>query len=127
MRSSKIYLIIILLTFIAGFFFYQYVFSIYEVTYNIHPDRLYADNKSSLIIEAVPLNSFGWRAPLRNSPSEFTIIEGTELIEVVFVDRVKGIIKIKAKEQPGKVSITIKPEFSLFPSTIEIIIEANFA
>ena len=126
MRNGKIYLILILLSLIGVFFFYQFVFSIYEVSYNISPDRLYADNKSSLIIEAVPLNSFGWRAPLRNSPSEFTVTEGAELIEVVLVDRVKGIIKIKAKQQPGKVSITIKPKFSLLPSTIEIIIEANF-
>jgi len=127
MRSGKIYFIIILLMFIAGFFFYQYVFSIYEVTYKIVPERLYADNKSNLIIEAVPLNSFGLRAPFRNSPSEFTISEGAELVEIVFIDKDKGIMKIKAKNNPGKVSITIKPKFSLFPSTIEIIIEANFA
>jgi len=127
MRSGKIYLIILLLTCIAGFFLYEYIFNIYEVTYNIQPERLYADNKSSLIIEAVPLNSFGWRAPFRNSPSEFTIIEGADLIEIVFVDSVKGIIKIKAKDKSGKVSITIKPKFSMFPSTIEIIIEADYA
>jgi hypothetical protein len=126
MRRGKIYLIILLLIFIAGFFSYQYIFSIYEVTYNIKPDRLFADNKSNIIIETVPLNSFGWRAPLRNSPSEFAIIEGAELVEIVYVDKVKGIIKIKAKEKPGKVSITIKPKFSLFPSTIEIIIEPDF-
>ncbi len=126
MRSSKIYLIILLLIVIAGFFVYQNIFSIYEVIYNIHPARLYADNKSDLVIEAIPLNSFGWRAPLRNSPADFTIVEGAELVEIVFIDRLKGIIKIKAKEKPGKVLITIKPKFSLLPSTIEISIEANF-
>jgi hypothetical protein len=127
MRSGKIYLILILLTLIAALFTYHYIFSIYEVTYKIYPARLYADNKSDLIIESVPLNSFGWRAPLRNSPSEFTIIEGADLVEIVFIDRIKGIIKIKAKERAGKVLITIKPKFSMFPSTIEIFIEANFA
>jgi len=126
MRSGNIFLIIALLILISGFLLYQYVFSIYEVTFNLRPNRLFADNKSNLVIEAIPLNSFGWRAPFRNSPSEFTIIEGADLIEVVFIDAVKGTIKIKAKDKPGKVAITIKPKFSLFPSTIEIIIEPNF-
>ena len=127
MRSGKIYFIILLLVLIAGFFSYQYIFNIYEVTYRIRPERLFADNKSELIIDIVPLNSFGWRAPFRNSPFEFTITEGVELVEIVFIDKVKGIIKIKAKENPGKISITIKPKYSLFPSTIEIIIEPNIA
>jgi hypothetical protein len=127
MRSGKIYLIIILLTFIAGFFCYQYIFSVYEVTYKILPDRLYADNNSDLTIEAVPLNSFGIRAPFRNSPCEFKITEGAELVDIIFIDKVAGKIKIKAKEKPGKVSVMIKPVFSLFPSTIEIIIEPNAA
>jgi hypothetical protein len=127
MRSNKIYFVIILLVLIAGLFSYQYIFNIYEVTYRIRPERLFADNKSEIIIEVVPVNSLGWQAPLRNSPAEFTITEGAELVEIVFIDKVKGIIKIKAKENPGKVSITIKPKYSLFPSTIEIIIDRNIA
>lgn len=95
------------------------------MTYKVEPAKLYADNSSSLVIETVPLNSLGWKAPLRNSPAVFTITEGRDLIDIIFIDKIKGIIKIRAKDKPGTISITIKPVFSLFPSTIEIIIEPN--
>ena len=73
MRRSEIYLILILIVSIAGFSTYHYIFSIYEITYKITPDKLYADNNSTLIIEAVPINSLGWKAPLRKTYSEFRI------------------------------------------------------
>ena len=125
MRSLKIYIIIFLLFIIAVLFSWQYIFSIYEVIYNVEPKKLFADNSSTLIIEIVPLNSFGWKAPLRNSTAVFTITEGRDLIDIIFIDNAKGKIKIRAKNKSGKVSVTIKPEFSLLPSTIEIIIEPN--
>ena len=116
-----------MLILIAGFFSYGYLFNIYEVSFRINPERLYADNRSISTIEAVPINSLGIRAPFRKSPIEFTITEGAELIKINFIDKVKGIIQIRAKDKPGKVSITIKPKYSIFPSTIEIIIEPNLA
>jgi hypothetical protein len=125
MGRSEIYLILILIVFVAGFSSYHYIFSIYEVTYKITPDKLYADNNSTLIIEVVPINSFGWKAPFRKTFSEFTINEGKDLVEVIFQDNSNGILRIRAKEKPGKVSITIKSNYSLLPSTIEIIIEPN--
>ena len=125
MRRKEIYLILVLLVFIAGFFSYHYIFSIYEVTFKVTPDKLYADNNSTLIIEAVPVNSFGWQAPFRNAYSEFTFNEGKDLIEIIFQDNSKGILKLRAKEKSGKVSITIKSKYSLLPSTIEIVIEPN--
>jgi hypothetical protein len=123
MRRREIYLIIILFIFIAVLSFYHYIFSIYEVTYKITPDKLYADNTSTLVIEAVPINSFGWKAPFRKPHTEFTINEGKDLIEVVFRDNDNGILKLRAKEKSGRVYVTIKTKYSLFPSTIEIIIE----
>jgi hypothetical protein len=86
---------------------------------------LYADNTSSLIIEVLPINSLGWRAPFRKTYAEFTINEGKELIEIVFLDSSHGILKLKAKEKSGKVSVRCKSKYSLLPSTIEIIIEPN--
>jgi hypothetical protein len=125
MGRSEIYLILILIVFIVGFSSYHYIFSIYEITYKVTPDKLYADNNSTLIIEVVPINSFGWKAPFRKTFSEFTINEGKDLVEVIFQDNSNGILRIRAKEKPGKVSITIKSNYSLLPSTIEIIIEPN--
>ena len=125
MRGIEIYLIFALLLLIVGFSSYYYIFSIYEVTYKITPDKLYADNTSILIIEVVPINSLGWRAPFRKPDTEFTFNEGKELIEVVFLDNPNGILKLRAKEKSGKVSVTIKSKYSLLPSTIGIIIEPS--
>jgi hypothetical protein len=125
MRRSEIYLIFVLIVFIAGFSAYHYIFSIYEVTYKVTPDKLYADNNSTLIIEAVPVNALGWKAPFRKSYSEFTISEGKDLVEIIFSNNNSGILKLRAKEKSGKVSVTIKTKYSLLPSTIEIVIEPN--
>jgi hypothetical protein len=125
MRRSEIYLILVLIVFIAGFSSYHYIFSIYEVTYKITPDKLYADNNSTLIIEAVPINSLGWKAPFRKTYSEFTFNEGKDLVEIIFQDNNNGILKLRAKEKSGKVSMTIKTKYSLLPSTLEIVIEPN--
>ena len=125
MRRREIYLIFTIIIFIAGFSSYLYIFSIYEVTYKLTPDKLYADNSSTLVIEAVPINSFGWKAPFRKSPVKFTINEGRDLVVVVYLDDDNGILKLRAKDKSGKVSVTIKARYSLLPSTIEIIIEPN--
>ena len=125
MRRANIYLILIIVILIAAFAAFHYIFSIYEVIYKITPDKLYADNSSTIVIEAVPLNSLGWKAPFRKSFSDFTINEGFELIEILSINKENGVIKLKAKDKAGKVSITIKSKYSLLPSTIEIIIEPN--
>src|ERR1035441_5518272 len=91
MERSEIYLILILIVFIAIFSSYHYIFNIYEVTFKVTPDKLYADNNSTIIIEAVPINSLGWRTPYRKTYSEFTFNEGKDLIEVIFQDNSKGI------------------------------------
>jgi hypothetical protein len=125
MRRLDIYLIFLIILFIIGFSVYHYIFSIYEVIYKITPDKLYADNSSTIVIEAIPLNSFGWKAPFRKSPSAFTLNEGKDLIDILSLDNHSGVLKLKAKDKSGKVSITIKSIYSLLPSTIEIIIEPN--
>ena len=66
MRTNQIYLIIVLSVFIAVVSIYHYVFSIYEVTYKITPEKLYADNKSTMVIEVMPVNALGWKAPFRS-------------------------------------------------------------
>jgi hypothetical protein len=125
MGGSKIILLIVILILIAAFSAYQYIFSIYEVTFKITPDKLYADNSSTIVIEVLPINALGWKAPFRKPQSEFIISEGQDLITVIYRDNENGILKLKAKGKSGKVSITIKSEYSLFPSTVDIIIEPN--
>ena len=125
MRRFEIYIIFIIILFIIGFSVYHYIFSIYEVIYKITPEKLYADNSSTIVIEAVPINSFGWRAPFRKPHAEFKFNEGEDLIDILSLNNNNGVLKLKAKDRSGKVSITIKSIYSLLPSTIEIIIESN--
>jgi hypothetical protein len=127
MRRINIFLIFILLIIIAGFAAFHYLFSIYEVIYKITPQKLYADNSSTVVIDVVPLNSLGWKAPFRKAYSDFILVEGKELVDVILIDNVNGKLILKAKEKPGKVTITIKSKYSLLPSTLEIIIEPNVA
>jgi hypothetical protein len=125
MRRFNIYLILIIVILIAAFAAFHYIFSIYEVIYKITPDKLYADNSSTIVIEAIPVNSLGWKAPFRKSYSSFTIIEGNDLVQIISLNNEQGILKLKARDKAGKVSVTIISKYSLLPSTIEIIIEPN--
>lgn len=125
MKDTKIYIILSILLLIAALFIYQYVFGIYEVIYSVDHKKLFADNQSTTTIKVVPVNSFGWKAPFRTSSANFQITEGSELVEIIQLDKENGLISIKAKDKPGKVIIRIKSEHSLLPSEIEIIIEPN--
>lgn len=127
MEKKKIYLIVLISAVILFLFGKMYLFNIYEVDYDIHPKGLYADNQSTLEIRTIPLNAFGWKAPLRSADAEFEIREGAELIEVIKIDKENGYIKIKAKDKIGKVSIYVKSKFSLLPTVFDINIEPNAA
>ena len=127
MRRKNIYLLLFLVSVIAAFFLYMYVFNIYEVEVSVNPRELFADGKSTLKIEAVPLNSFGKRAPFRNVSAEFNFTEGSDLVSVITRDEKNGVIVLKAKFTPGKVEVMVKPEKSLLPSLVEIQINPNYA
>ncbi len=57
---------------------------------------------------------------MRTSSAQFDIIEGNDLIEIVYLNQAKGILKIRSKGKVGVVGIKIKSEHSLFPDYIEI-------
>ena len=127
MEKKKIYLIVLIAAVILFLFGKMYVFNIYEVEYDVNPKGLYADNQSTLTIKTIPLNGFGWKAPLRSAPAEFEVREGAELIDIIKTDNENGIITIRAKDKPGKVSIYVKSKFSLLPTVFDIMIEPNAA
>jgi len=106
---------------------HQYIFSIYEVEYTISSRILYLNSDSKIVIEAIPVNSFGFRAPFRNSYTKFTVVEGKELIEIVENNNEKGKLIIESKNIPGKVVIRVKSKFSLLPTEFEIKIIPNIA
>lgn len=125
MRRFQIYFIILLLFAISALLSFQYLFSIYEVDIRVTPPELYADSKSECIIEAVPLNSLGMKAPFRNSSAVIAIREGKDLVEIIEINEQKGFVRIRAGHKPGTVVILIKPEKSLLPSSVEVKINPN--
>lgn len=124
-KNIYIYLIIFLILILAVFIAYQYIFSIYEVVIENEPEELFADNTSTMVIKAIPINALGRKAPFRKSSADFDIREGRDLIEIIQLNEGDGILKIKAKNIQGKVIIFVKAEYALLPTSIEITIYPN--
>lgn len=121
------YIIIIVILLIAAYFLKQYVFNIYEVSFTLSPKALYADGESTIRIEAVPVNAFGFRAPMRKVAVVFDIMEGKNLVEVVNSDLPDGILVLKARMGSGKVIVRARSEFQLLPAIIEIPVLSSMA
>ncbi|HSP88950.1 MAG TPA: hypothetical protein VLN45_12515 [Ignavibacteriaceae bacterium] len=124
-KGSLVIYISIVLIIIIGFFFYQYLVKIYETTVIVEPKELFADNQSTVTINVIPLNAFGWKALFRNSPAEFEITEGKSLVEIIEQNKEEGKLILKAKSETGKVVVTIKSKYSFLPMIAEIIIHPN--
>ncbi len=127
MSKSQIYFIIISFIIILGLLSYHYLINIYEVTYSIIPKNLFADYKSTVTIETIPLNSLGFRAPFRHSRTNFRIIQGRQLVDIIREDPLKGICVLRAKGQTGKVVVSVKSVNSLLPSELIIFIYPDYA
>lgn len=124
MKTELILIIVVLIAFVllAG---YHYIFHIYEIDYRLSSRTLYADYNSIVKIEALAVNSLGFKAPFRNPKITFEISEGKELIEIVENDPGKGILMIRAKGERGLVVIKAKSVYSMFPTLFEIEIVPN--
>lgn len=124
MKTELILIIVVLIAFVllAG---YHYIFHIYEIDYRLSSRTLYADYNSIVKIEALAVNSLGFKAPFRNPKITFEISEGKELIEIVENDPGKGILMIRAKGERGLVVIKAKSVYSMFPTLFEIEILPN--
>ncbi len=109
------------------FTLHYFVFNIYETSFTFSSRILYADYNSAIKIEAVPINSLGFRIPLKNSPTKFEIIEGNNLVEILLNDSSKGFLEIRAKGETGKLTIRAKPKYSLLPSLFEVEILPSLA
>jgi len=127
MSKVEIYFTAVVVFSLFALLTHQYIFSIYEVEYKISSRILYLYSDSKIEIEAVPVNSFGFRAPFRNSYTKFSIIEGKDLIEIAENNYKKGKLIIKSKNEPGTVVIRVKSKFSLLPTEFEIKIIPNLA
>jgi len=117
-------LIIILIIALAA---YSYIFKIYETKVESSARNLFADNNSTVIITAVPIDALGMKAPFRKVSSKFEIREGNVLVDIISEDNYSGKLILRAKNKIGKVIIYVKPELSLLPTLIEINIYPNLA
>lgn len=127
MANYKIVIIFLIVILIAALFLYYYVFNIYEVTISVTPGKLFADGESTVRIETVAINAFGWKAPFRKAPAEFSITEGGDLVNILAEQPAKGVLILQAKKQTGTVAVLVKSKFSLLPTRVEINIYSNFA
>lgn len=110
---------VLILLLIAGYYF---LYIIYEIKVEISPQHLYTDSNSTLEIRVIPINAIGSRALFRSTQSDFEIIEGASLVEIIFSDKELSFFKIKSKGIEGKVGIKIYNSHSLFPQYVEILI-----
>ena len=120
-----IFIILILSCIIVLLFFWQYVFSIYEVYYKIEPEHLYTFAESRVKVESIPLNALGFRAPFRKSPFLYEWESGKELVEIVDDRSETGYLILKAAGPEGTAVLRIKGKYALLPSIIEIKILPN--
>ena len=102
--------IVIFLSFIS----WMYVFNIYEIDIEIDRQTLFANGVSSSVIELVPMNSFGMKAPFRNVSSKISFINGKELVDVIYQSRNR--IVLKSKCDTGRVELKIESEYLLYPN-----------
>jgi len=105
----------------------MYAMNIYEVFIEVTPKELFADNQSTIIIEANPINAFGMKILFRTVKTKFEITSGKELIEVVELDADNGRMILKSKNKIGVVTVLVKPDKSLLPSEIIIPVHSNVA
>ncbi len=117
-RRKNILIILISVSIFILIFFSMYVFNVYGDVIKKHPENLFADHSSTIKIEVIPVNAFGWKIPFRYSTAEFIFLEGESLIEIVELDQKNGFIILRSKGTSGKVEISIKSQFSLFPNLI---------
>lgn len=110
---------LIILLSITGYYF---LYNIYEIKVEISPKHLYTELNSTVEIKVVPINALGSKALFRSTKSEFEIIEGASLVEIIFLDNDSSILKIKSKGLEGKVGIKIYNSHSLFPQYVEVLI-----
>jgi hypothetical protein len=122
MKITKIFILLFIILVLAGFIFHYFIFSIYEVRIVVKPKVVFADPSTKIQVTVIPINAMGWDVPFRTVKAKFKILEGTGLVTIKLVNEEEGFILLQSTGTEGKVSLYIDPEYSLFPSYIEILI-----
>lgn len=124
MRYQIILIYLLIFLILVSVFSYYFLYNIYGTEIQIDPDALYADVSSEVTLKVIPINALGTKAIFRNSSAMFEIIEGSELVEIIFVDELNGSLKLRSIGKSGKVGIKIKTPYSLLNEYFEIEIKS---
>ncbi len=124
-RRLIIYYLVIFLIILSALFFYNYVYSIYEIKYEISNQIIFCNSTAE--IKAVGINAMGYEITIRTISAYYEIIEGQDLVEIIYKDVSKGELKIKALSKSGIVTIRATSPYSLLPAIIEIPIQVPSA
>ena len=119
-NKVKVFLLAILILFLAAFILYYFIFNIYEIEVTVRPKIVFADPSREIQIEIKPINALGWKVPFRTAKGKFKIVEGNNIVEIIKVKEDVGMFILRSKGIEGTVGIYIESEFSLFPSYVEI-------
>ena len=106
--------IIFIALLIILFLSWLYIFNIYEVNVTLKEE-----SSLQYVVDVIPLNSLGMRAPFRNLEYSFEVTEGEVEIEKLN-DLGNGRIDLKLKTDSSKVKLEITTNKSQNISLIEI-------
>lgn len=120
MRNKIITVYVLIFLLLLIILSYYFLYNIYGSVIKKEPENLYADTSSEMRLYVVPINSLGFKALFRSSSASFDIVEGKDLVEIVYLNQAKGILKIRSKGKTGTIGIKIKSEHSLLPDYVEI-------
>ncbi len=112
--------ITLILLFIASFFIWHFLLSIYEVKFEALVNTSVIKPGSKLTIKTIGINSFGWELRFRTIKSKVEIIEGKDLIKL---SQIGNSIIIKILDKEGNFTVKIFPNLSLNPTEFKFHIE----
>jgi hypothetical protein len=120
MKIIKTFILLFIISVLAGFILHYFIFSFYKVKIVVKPSEVFADPSTEIKVTAKPINAMGWEVPLRTVKTKFKILEGNNLVTIKLADVENGFILLQSTGTEGKVGIYIDSEYSLFPSYIEV-------
>ena len=112
---------------LSGFFFWLFLFNIYEIKVLVSPEYLTTKKKSKTEINVIPLNSFGNKAVFREVTAKFSIVEGKDIIENFDVNIDSNCVSIESNGKLGKIAVIVEAEYGLFTTRVEIPVVDHFS
>jgi flagellar basal body-associated protein FliL len=123
-KKLIVYLISLLIIFIAAYGTWYFLFNIYEVKCKINIVKELQNGERLYEVKCLPLNLLGGKAPFRTLDLDFEIEEGESLIEI---DERKSSSELffTSSKKSGKVVLILMTKRSLFPQKLEFDLADN--